>query len=84
MGAIKREMNNAGWTVFAIGYQCIFAYTIALIVYQLGLLFTGNGFGIWTFIAIVVLALYVYLFVRKGYQGKESIQIRSTKAVSKV
>ena len=84
IGAIKREMNNAGWTVFAIGYQCIFAYTIALIVYQLGLLFTGNGFGIWTFIAIVVLALYVYLFVRKGYQGKESIQIRSTKAVSKV
>lgn len=40
MGAIKREMNSAKWTLFAIGYQCVFAYVIALIVYQLGALFT--------------------------------------------
>ena len=43
MGAIKREMNNAKWTWFAIGYQCVFAYAIALVVYQLGMLFTGQG-----------------------------------------
>lgn len=43
MGAIKREMNSAKWTFFAIGYQCVFAYAMSLIVYQLGRLFTGNG-----------------------------------------
>ena len=48
IGAIKREMNNPKWTWFAIGYQTVFAYTIALIVYQLGLLFTGGSFGIGT------------------------------------
>jgi len=41
MGAIKREMNNAKWTWFAIGYMCVFAYAISLIVYQIGMLFTG-------------------------------------------
>ena len=46
MGAIKREMNSAKWTWFAIGYQCIFAYVIALCVYQLGMLFTTGAFGI--------------------------------------
>ena len=43
MGAIKREMNNGKWTAFAIAYQCGFAYAAALIVYQLGMLFTGGG-----------------------------------------
>ena len=68
IGAIKREMNNAKWTWFAIGYQCIFAYTMALMVYQFGLLFTGAGFGIGTMVAFLVLATYVFLLVRKGYR----------------
>lgn len=66
MGAIKREMNNAKWTWGAIGYMCAFAYAISLIVYQLGLLFTGNGFDIWTALAIVVLAFIFYLLFRKN------------------
>lgn len=66
MGAIKREMNSAKWTWFAIGYQCVFAYAIALIVYQLGLLFVGAGFTVSTAVAIVVLAALVYLLVRKN------------------
>ena len=46
MGAIRREMNNGGWTAFAIAYQCVFAYAISLIIYQFGLLFTGAMGGI--------------------------------------
>lgn len=70
IGAIKREMNNPKWTWFAIGYQTVFAYTIALIVYQLGLLFTGGSFGIGTIAALVLLAAYIWLLVRKGYVGE--------------
>ena len=47
MGAIKREMNNAKWTWIAIGYMCGFAYVVAMIVYQLGMLFSGH-FGVGT------------------------------------
>ena len=70
IGAIKREMNNPKWTWFAIGYQTVFAYTIALIVYQLGQLFTGGSFGIGTIAALVLLAAYIWLLVRKGYVGE--------------
>jgi ferrous iron transport protein B len=66
IGAIKREMNNGKWTWFAIGYQCVFAYVCALIVYQLGLLFAGAGFSAWTAAAIALLAGLVYLLVRKN------------------
>ena len=48
MGAIKREMNNAKWFWFAIGYQCGLAYIVSLCIYQFGTLFTGGGFGLWT------------------------------------
>lgn len=69
MGAIKREMNNGKWTAFAIAYMCVFAYAVSLIVYNLGLLFTGV-FTVWTAAAIVLLALIVYLTVRKNpYQN---------------
>ena len=64
IGAIKREMNSAKWTWFAIGYQCVFAYAIALIVYQLGLLFTGAVNVIGLIFALLVLAGLVYLLVR--------------------
>ena len=53
MGAIKREMNNAKWFWFAIGYQCGLAYIVSLCIYQFGTLFTGGGFGLWTVVAVV-------------------------------
>ena len=61
IGAIKREMNNAKWTWFAIGYQCIFAYVIALIVNQIGGIFEGNAnvFGIIVAIALIVGIVYM-------------------------
>ena len=64
IGAIKREMNSAKWTWFAIGYQCVFAYAIALIVYQFGLLFTGTLNVIGLIFAILVMAGLIYLLVR--------------------
>lgn len=66
MGAIKREMNNAKWTWAAIGYMCGFAYAVSLVVYRLGLLFTGGGFSIWTAVAIVLLIGMLYLLFRKN------------------
>ena len=68
IGAIKREMNNWKWTTFAIGYMTVFAYVISMIVYQLGGLFTGEAaFGVFTVIAVALLAGLIYLLVRKGY-----------------
>jgi ferrous iron transport protein B len=65
IGAIKREMNNARWTWFALGYQTVYAYLIALIIYQLGTLFSGGGFGVGTAFGFAALALIIYLLVRK-------------------
>ena len=66
MGAIKREMNNGKWTTFSIGYMCVFAYAISLIVYRLGLLITNGVFDIWTVMAFVVLAALLYMLFRKN------------------
>lgn len=66
MGAIKREMNSAKWTAFAIIYQCVFAYAISLIVYQFGLLFTGSVNVIGLIFAAAVLAFMVYMLVRSN------------------
>ncbi|HAE44354.1 MAG TPA: ferrous iron transporter B, partial [Lachnospiraceae bacterium] len=74
MGAIKREMNNAKWTAAAIGYMCLWAYVVALITYQLGMAFSGGGFGIGTVVAIALVAGLVYMLVRKGYQPDEKAQ----------
>lgn len=65
MGAIRREMNNAKWTVAAIGYMCAFAYAISLMVYQFGSWFIGGGNVIGTVVAAVVLAILLYLIFRK-------------------
>ena len=74
MGAIKREMNNRKWTLAAIGYMCGFAYVVALIVYQIGGLFTGEApFGVFTVVAIAALAGLLYLLLRKGYQAEGEI-----------
>ena len=64
IGAIKREMNNAKWTWFAIGYQCGFAYVVALIVNQLGNAFTGNVNVLGLIVAIVLLIGILYMLVR--------------------
>jgi len=66
IGAIKREMNNAKWTWFAIGYQTGFAYCVSLMVYQFGLLFTGAGFTAGTAAAVLVLAVFLWLLFRKA------------------
>ena len=64
MGAIKREMNNAKWTWFAIGYMCVFAYAIALIVWQLGRLFAGAPQIVGLIFALAVLAFMLYMLFR--------------------
>ena len=64
IGAIKREMNNAKWTWFAIGYQCGFAYAVALMINQFGGLFTGNANIIGVIAAVIVLAAIIYMLVR--------------------
>ena len=64
MGAIKREMNNTRWFLFAIGYQCLLAYVVSLCVYQLGVAFTGGGFGIGAIVAVVLVIGLIYLLFR--------------------
>lgn len=82
MGAIKREMNNAKWFWFAVGYQTGFAYVISLIIYRLGLLFTGGGFSVWTVIAILLLAGIIYLMVRP-YKESDTLNINMPAAKAK-
>lgn len=66
IGAIKREMNSAKWTWFAILYQCVFAYAVSLLIYQFGSAFTGNLHVLGLLAAIVVLAVFVYmLFIKR-------------------
>ena len=74
MGAIKREMNNAKWTWFAIGYQCGFAYVVALCINQFGNLFTGNVNVIGLIAALLCLAGIIYMLVRPY---KESTKLDS-------
>ena len=76
MGAIKREMNSAKWTWFAIGYQCVFAYVVAMIIYQLGGMFTGAGFGLGTVVAIALLIAIIYLLVRKNQYDENHLTRR--------
>ena len=67
IGAIRREMNNAGWTWFAITYQCGFAYAISLMIYQFGGLFTGNVNTPGLIAAFAVLAVMLYMLFFKRY-----------------
>ena len=79
MGAIKREMNNAKWTAFAIGYQCVFAYAIAVVIYQIGLLVTGSVNVIGLIFAIAIIAFICYMLF-KPY--KESNTLKTQRSVS--
>ena len=64
IGAIRREMNSAKWTWFAIGYQCLFAYAVSLMINQFGLLFTGSANVIGLIFAILVLAFMIFMLAR--------------------
>ncbi len=75
IGAIKREMNSAKWTWFAIGYQCGFAYAVSLMIYQIGSVFAGNMNVLGLIAAIVVLAGMLYMLF-KPY--KESVKLTKT------
>ena len=80
MGAIKREMNNAKWFWFAIGYQCGLAYVVSLCIYQIGTLLTGGGFGIGTVVAFVLVAAFLYLLFRP-YKESNSLKV-NTKSIA--
>ena len=70
MGAIKREMNSSKWTAFAIAYQCVFAYAVSLMVYQIGSAFTGNIQIVGFIFALLVLAAFGYLLIRPAKKTK--------------
>ncbi len=78
MGAIKREMNNAKWFWFAIGYQSLLAYVVAMCIYQLGTFFTGGGFGAGTAAAILLVIGFLYLLFRP-YKEADSLQVDTRK-----
>lgn len=72
MGAIKREMNNTRWFWFAVGYQTLLAYIVALCVYQVGTLITTGSFGFFTVVAFALIAGFIYLLVRPEKAKSES------------
>ena len=78
MGAIKREMNNAKWFWFAIGYQCILAYIVALCIYQLGTFFTCGGFGAGAAVALLLVIGFLYLLFRP-YREAGASRVDSSK-----
>ena len=75
IGAIKREMNSPKWTLFAIGYQCGFAYTIALIVWQIGRLFAGGANIVGVAVAAALLALMLWQLF-KPYKESQKLTVK--------
>lgn len=71
IGAIKREMNSAKWTWIAIGYQCGFAYVVSLCIYNIGSLIADGVFSIWTVVAFVLVAGFLYLLFRPTKEAEE-------------
>ena len=83
MGAIKREMNNAKWFWFAIGYQCGLAYLVGLCIFQIGGLFTGAAtFGFWTIVAIAIIIGFIYMLFRP-YKESETLNVNIKMAKAK-
>ena len=76
IGAIKREMNNAKWTWFAIGYQCGFAYIVSLMIYQIGCVFAGDVHIVGLIAAVVVLAALLYMLFRKNKYDDNRLEIK--------
>ena len=75
IGAIKREMNSRKWTWFAIGYQCVFAYVIALMINQFGNLFTGNANILGVIVAAILLAGIIYMLC-KPYKEATKLSVK--------
>ena len=75
IGAIKREMNSRKWTWFAIGYQCVFAYVIALMINQFGGLFTGNANILGVIVSVILLAGIIYM-LRKPYKEATKLSVK--------
>ena len=83
IGAIKREMNNLKWTLGAVGYMCLWAWVLALMVYQLaGLIMGETVFGFWTCAAGALLILVLFLLFRKGYQPEQGARSLSSVAAA--
>lgn len=78
MGAIKREMNNIKWFWFAVGYQCLFAYVIAFMVFQFGSIFTGGLNVIGLIFAVAVFAFMIYMLVRP-YKEATTLKVKPAK-----
>lgn len=77
VGAIKREMNDAKWTIFALCYQTLFAYVVAFVCYQIGIvMFSGVGFSIGTILAIILLLISLYLLFRP-YTQEEMKRVKN-------
>lgn len=70
MGAIKREMNNAKWFWFAIGYQTLLAYVVSLCIYQIDTLITAGTFGVGTVVAFILIIGFLYLLFRPYKESK--------------
>lgn len=81
MGAIKREMNNAKWFWFAIGYQCGLAYVVSLCIYQIGTLITTGAFGMGTVVAILLVVGFLYLLFRP-YKEDTTLRVDAKSAAS--
>ena len=75
IGAIKREMNSAKWTWFAIGYQCGFAYVVALMINQFGNLFTGNANILGVIVSVILLAGIIYMLC-KPYKEATKLAVK--------
>lgn len=78
MGAIKREMNNTKWFIFAIGYQTILAYIVSLCIFQIGTLITTGAFGVGTVFAILFIIAFIYLLFRP-YKESRTLEINMKK-----
>ena len=74
IGAIKREMNSAKWTWFAIGYQCGLAYAVSLCIFQIGTLVTTGSFSVFTVVAFLIVVFLLYLLFRP-YRESNSLKV---------
>lgn len=82
IGAIKREMNNTKWTMFAIGYQTGLAYAVSFCIYQIGSFITGSGFGIGTIAAFVLIVFFIYMLIRP-YKESKALNIGLSRSTAK-
>lgn len=80
INTIRAEMQSGKWSAFAIGYQCVFAYLVSMMIYQFGNLILGGGFTIWTGVAFAVLAFFLFMLFRPGYKPAETKLKAATKA----